>query len=84
MKYEYPAGVAPEEVYIVERFEDEILPFVQKHGPELGEAAMAGDLNAHAVILAFHRFINGMPQFRQANFEMCVSALKRWESHRLH
>lgn len=75
----YCGGVLPEEIPLVEKFEDEIVPFVQKHGPRIGEMAMHGDMDAEQVILRYNQFVNGMPQFRTTNFRMCVAALKRWE-----
>ena len=83
MKYDpnaYAGGVLPEERPLVEKFEDELIPYFEKHGPRIGEAAMKGDKDAENVILGYHRFIHGMPEFRQTNFGMCVAALKRWEA----
>lgn len=75
----YCGGVLPEERFLVEKFEAELLPYLTKNGSKIGEAAMYGDEDAEAVILGYHRFINGMPTFRQTNFDMCVAALRRWE-----
>lgn len=75
----YCGGVLPEEAPLVEKFEAELLPYLTKHGPQIGEMAMHGDADAEAVIQGYHRFINGLPTFRRTNFEMCVAALKRWE-----
>lgn len=80
----YAGGVMPEERHLVEKFENELVPFFEKHGPRVGESAMQGDKDAEAVIVAYHRFINGLPQMRQTNFDLCVAALKRWERKRLH
>lgn len=82
MKYDpdgYCGGVLPEERQLVEKFEDELVPYFEKHGPRIGDAAIKGDKNAEAVILGYHRFVNGMPQLRQQNFNLCVAALKQWE-----
>jgi hypothetical protein len=80
MKFEYPAGVLPEERPIVERFEEEVVPYVLKHGGRIGEAAMRGDLDAEEVIRSYGLFITGMPHLRGANLKLCVAALKRWET----
>jgi len=78
----YCGGVLPEERHLVEKFEDELVPYLEKHGPRIGEAAMQGDRDAEAVILGYHRFVNGLPELRQQNFNTCVAALKRWEGKR--
>lgn len=75
----YCGGVLPEEKPLVEKFE-ELIPYFLKNGPKIGEAAMKGDMDAELVIQGYHRFVKGMPHLRQRNFEMCVSALKRWEA----
>ncbi len=79
----YCGGVLPEERPLVEKFE-ELIPYLQKHGPRIGEAAMHGDADAEAVIQGYHRFINGMPHLRRTNFDLCVQALKRWEAKGVH
>lgn len=87
MRYDpeaYCGGVLPEEQHLVERFENDLIPFLEKHGSQIGEAAMTGDADAEAVILGYHRFINGLPAMRQQNFALCTAALKRWEARRLH
>lgn len=87
MRYDpdaYCGGVLPEEIHLVEKFENELIPFLETHGPQIGEAAMQGDTDAEAVIQGYHRFINGLPVMRNQNFAMCIAALKRWEARRLH
>ena len=76
----YAGGVLPHERRLVEKFEDELVPYFEKHGSKIGEAAMKGDKDAEGVILGYHRFIHGMPELREKNFGMCVDALKRWEA----
>lgn len=83
MRYDpnaYAGGVTPEERPLVEKFEDELVPYLEKNGSRIGEAAMKGDLDAENVILGYHRFINGMPALRRTNFGLCLNALKRWEA----
>lgn len=84
MRFEYPAGVLPEERPIVERFEDEIVPYVEKYGGSIGEAAMRGDLDAEEVIRRYHHFVNGMPHLRAWNLKLVTAACKRWEAKRAH
>jgi hypothetical protein len=80
----YAGGVLPEERPVVEKFENEIVPYVEKNGGRIGESAMQGDLDAEEVIRRYSQFINGMPEFRQANLRLCVQACKRWEAKRAH
>lgn len=75
----YCGGVLPEERQLVDRFE-ELIPYFQKNGPKIGEAAVKGDKDAEMVIQGYHRFIKGMPHLRRWNFDLCVRALKRWEA----
>jgi len=64
---------------LVEKFERDVLPFAEKEGPRIGEAAMQGDVNATEIIRRTNLFINGLPEFRPENFKLLVQALKRWE-----
>lgn len=84
MLYEYPSGVLDEERPIVEKFENEIVPYVRKYGGYIGEAAMRGDLDAEEVIRRYSLFVNGMPMWRDVNLKLCTAALKRWEKKRLN
>ena len=84
MKYNYPAGVLPEERPVVEKFEDEVMPYVQKHGPRIGEMAMQGDVDAEQVIFRYNQFVNGMPHLRAWNLKLCIAALKLWEAKASH
>jgi len=79
VRYDYPGGVLPEERGVIERFETEVMPFVEKNGGRLGEAAMQGNLDAEQAIMKYHHFINGMPHLREVNLKALISALKRWE-----
>lgn len=82
MKYDYPSGVLPEEVGLVERFERDVLPYTMKHGGEIGEAAMMGDVDAEEIIRRQHLFVGGMPSLRGVNLSLLTAALKRWDQKR--
>ncbi len=82
LRFEYPGGVLPHEVPLIEKFETEILPFVEKNGTEIGERAMQGDVDCEQIIRRHHLFVGGLAHLRQTNFRMLVAALKRWESKR--
>lgn len=84
MKHDYPAGVFPEERPIVDQFERDVLPYIEKHGGYIGEAAMHGDLDAEEVIRRYNLFVNGMPHLRPVNLRICIAALKRWDAKRVH
>lgn len=79
MKYDYPGGVLPHERQMIERFEDEVVPFVEKHGPQIGEFAMYGDKNAAEIINRYRLFVEGLPDLRTANYKLLVRALKQWQ-----
>lgn len=79
MRFDYPAGVLPEERPVVERFEDLVVPYVESHGSEIGEAAMTGNRNAEEIIRRYDLFIKGMPEMRPLNLTLCIAALKRYE-----
>lgn len=82
MKYSYPGGVLPEEISLMEKFEDEILPYTQKHGAQIGEMAMNGDLAAEEIIRRQHLFVMGLPEYRKFNLQLLIKAMKQWESRR--
>lgn len=83
MKYEYAGGVLDHERDQIERFERDVVPFLEKKGGWIGEMAMAGDLDAEHVIRAYRAFVEGLPELRGQNFEWLVRSLKRVES-KLH
>lgn len=84
MKFDYPAGILPEERPLVDKFEADVVPYVTKNGGFIGDSAMKGDLDAEEVIRRYNLFINGMPHLRAFNLRLCISALKRWDSKRLN
>ena len=79
MKYEYAGGVMPEEKYLVERFEEDLLPHIEKHGGHIGELAMAGDEACAELIQGYRMFIEGIPEQRQYNYERMLAGLKHYE-----
>ncbi len=81
MKFEYP-GLMPEEIPLIERFEEDVLPYTIKHGPQIGEMAMNGDLAAEEIIRRQHLFVEGLPEMRSFNYKLLVKAIKLWESRR--
>lgn len=82
MRYDYPGGVLPEERPIVETFERDLVPFVERHGSEIGERAMQGDFDAEEIIRRYRLFIEGMPHLRPLNLKLLTGAAKRWSAKR--
>ena len=80
MKFDYPGEIQPQERYLLERFEDDVVPYLEQHGPWIGESAMQGDEDAEEVIRRYRLLIDGLPEMRTANYHMLVSALKRWDA----
>lgn len=74
----------PEETPLIERFEQDVLPFVTKHGSEIGDSAMQGDRDCEEIIRRHHLFVEGLPHLRPTNFKLLIAALKRWEQKRAH
>lgn len=84
LRYEYPAGVLPEEEPTVEIFERDVLPFVMKNGSEIGTKAMQGDKVCEEIIRRHDMFVGGLPSMRATNLRLLISALKLWEAARAH
>jgi hypothetical protein len=82
VRYQYPGGVLPEEIPLIERFESDVLPFVTRHGSEIGERAMQGDTDCEEVIRRHRLFVEGVPDLRPFNYRLLTQALKRWEHRR--
>lgn len=80
MKYDYPGGILPHEKQMIERFEDEVVPFVEREGPKIGDFAMMGDDIAAEIIKRYGLFVAGLPGFRETNYKLLVRALKQWQS----
>lgn len=78
-KYEYPGGVMDWERPLIEKFENEVLPYTLKNGPRIGEAAMQGNTVAEEIIRRQQLFVEGLPELRRANFKMLLIALQLWE-----
>jgi hypothetical protein len=83
-RYDYPGGVASEDVPVIERFERDVLPFVLKNGPEIGDAAMRGDATCEEIIRRNRLFVEGLPEMRALNLKLLIRALKAWEAGRVH
>ena len=64
----------------MEAFERDVLPYVLKNGPKIGEKAMQGDADAEEIISRHRMLVDGMPHLRPENFRMLIAALKRWQS----
>lgn len=79
MIFDYPGGVLPHERQTVERFERDVFPYTEKHGPRIGEMAMSGDEDAVMVIRYQRAFCEGDPGWREHNLGMLIEALKRVE-----
>lgn len=82
MRFDYPGGVMPEERPIVERFERDLVPYIERHGSEIGERAIQGDLDAEEIIRRYRLFIEGMPHLRNFNLKLLTGAAKRFEAKR--
>lgn len=83
MKYDW-GFVSPEEQVWIERFEDEVLPYTQEHGPRIGELAMQGNKLCEEIIRRQQIFMEGIPEKRPENFKLLVKALKLYDSRRFH
>lgn len=79
MRYDYAGGVLPHERPTVERFEADVLPYIERHGGRIGEMAMAGDLDCEEVIRRYRQFVQGDPSYRRQCLAAMVDALKRVE-----
>jgi hypothetical protein len=82
VRYEYPGGLLPEEVPVIEQFERDLVPYVQKHGSMIGERAMQGDLDAEEIIRRYRLFVEGLPHMRRFNLKLLTNAAKRFEHKR--
>ena len=80
VRFDYVGGVMPEERPTIERFEQDVLPFIEKHGGRIGEAAMMGDEDATEVINRYRLFVEGMAHLRAHNLKLLIRALKRCEA----
>lgn len=80
LKCQYVGGVLPEERYLLERFEDEMLPYLEKMGPYIGELAMEGHKVCEEIILRHNGMLNGGPQQRVWNFNRLKRCLRAFQS----
>jgi hypothetical protein len=79
VKFDYPGGILPHERPMIERFEDEVVPYIEREGPRIGEQAMFGDAVAGEIINRYRLFVEGLPDLRQTNYKLLVHALKTWQ-----
>jgi len=79
MRFDYAGGVLPHERQVIERFEADVLPYVERHGSQIGDRAMQGDLDCQEVIKRYRQFTQGDPSYRQACLDHMIAALKRCE-----
>lgn len=80
MRFEYAGGVADHEKQTIERFENDVLPYIERHGPRIGESAMQGDLDALEIIQRYRGFTEGMPDYRPMQLKRLILALKTWQA----
>jgi hypothetical protein len=79
VKFDYPGGILPHERPMIERFEDEVVPYIEREGPRIGEIAMQGDAVAAEIIARYRLFVEGLPDLRATNYKLLVRALKAWQ-----
>lgn len=76
MKCQYVGGVLPHERPLLERFEQDMLPYLEKMGPYIGELAMSGHEVCEEIILRHNGILNGGPQQRQWNYNRLLRCLR--------
>jgi hypothetical protein len=64
---------------MIERFEGEVVPYIEREGPRIGEIAMQGDAVAAEIIARYRLFVEGLPDLRLTNYKLLVRALKAWQ-----
>ena len=82
MKFDYVGGITNEERPMIERFEADVVPYLQKHGGRIGESAMKGDPVAETAIRSYRMFVEGIPEMRAFNYALLVKSLKAMEVRR--
>ncbi len=80
LKCQYVGGVLPHERHLLERFEEEMLPYLNKMGPFIGELAMEGHEVCEEIILRHNGLLNGGPQQRQWNYNRLLRCLRAFRS----
>lgn len=76
LRCEYVGGVLPHERPLCEKFEYELLPYLEKMGAYIGELAMMGHKPSEEIILRHNGFLKGGPDARQYNFNRLVRAMR--------
>lgn len=79
MIFDYPGGVPQEQASLIERFEEDIVPYLRREGPRIGDAAMKGDAVAIEAINAYKMFVEGVPEVRALNYRRLCKSLKAME-----
>lgn len=82
MMFDYPGGIPDEQKLMVEHFESDVVPYLRKHGPAIGEKAMQGDAVATEAIIAYRLFVEGIPELRADNYKRLCNSLKAMEATR--
>ena len=78
-RFNWP-GATPACTPLIEKFERDLLPWLEKMGPWIGQAAMELDHPAAKEILLRHQgFQHGMPEARAYNFALLVKAMKAFQ-----
>jgi len=80
LRCEYLGGVLPEERALCERFEEQLLPYLEKMGPYIGELAMEGHEVCEEIILRHNGILRGGPQQRQWNYNRLVRCLRKFKA----
>ena len=69
-------GVEWDEGYVMKRFNEDLLPFIRKHGSLMGDCAMKGDLKAERVIQRYKQFSDTRDPLNLMNL---TNELKAWQ-----
>jgi hypothetical protein len=80
LKCEYVGGVLPHERHLCERFEEEMLPYLVKMGPYIGELAMEGHAVCEEIMLRHNGMLKGGPEQRQWNYNRLVRCLRKFRA----
>jgi hypothetical protein len=81
LRHEYP-DIYPDDVPLLGRFENEVLPYLTRHGPWIGENALGGDACCEEIVRRTHLVVHGLAQFRRWNYRQLTANLKEYERRR--
>lgn len=76
--------VQPEEEAVLDEFNRDYLAWVKRHGPEIGEQAMRGDLAAENVILRYNAFRGWLTDWALAGLHDAIVQWERREGASVH